>query len=48
MTQINREIMDKSAELVGRRGLTPEFLVDWISDKRGLLSDLTSESKVLS
>ena len=34
--------MDKSAELVGRRGLTPEFLVDWIADKRGLLSDLTS------
>ena len=45
LTQINREIMDKSAELVGRRGLTPEFLVDWIADKRGLSSDLTSEIK---
>ena len=35
--------MDKSAELVGKRGLAPEFLVDWIADKRGLLCDLTSE-----
>ena len=28
--------MDKSAELVGKRGLAPEFLVDWIADKRGI------------
>ena len=32
--------MDKSAELVGKRGLAPEFLVDWIADKRGLLCHL--------
>ena len=30
--------MDKSAELVGKRGLAPEFLVDWIADKRGIVS----------
>lgn len=35
--------MDKSAELVGKRGLAPEFLVDWIADKRGILCHLTSE-----
>ena len=35
LAQVNRDIMDKSAELVGKTGLTPQFLVDWISDKRG-------------
>ena len=35
LAQVNREIGDKSAELVGQRALEPEKLVDWISDKRG-------------
>ena len=38
--------MDKSAELVGKRGLAPEFLVDWIADKRGLFCHLSSEEEL--
>ena len=29
--------MDIAGELVGQKGLTPQQLVDWISDKRGKL-----------
>ena len=35
LAQVNREISDKSAELVGQKGLEPRQLVEWISDKRG-------------
>ena len=35
LAKINREIMDKSAELLGQRGMEPHTLVDWIKDKRG-------------
>ena len=35
LAKINREIMDKSAELLGQKGMEPQTLVDWISDKRG-------------
>ena len=35
LAQVNKEIMDKSAELLGKRGLTPHFLAPWIADKRG-------------
>ena len=39
--------MDKSAELVGKRGLAPEFLVDWIADKRGELCHMSSEEVII-
>ena len=39
--------MDKSAELVGKRGLAPEFLVDWIADKRGELCHMSSEEVIM-
>ena len=35
LAKINREIMDKSAELLGQRAMEPHTLVDWIKDKRG-------------
>ena len=35
LAKINREIMDKSAELLGQREMEPHTLVDWIKDKRG-------------
>ena len=35
LAQVNREICDKSSELLGRREMVPAQLVDWISDKRG-------------
>ena len=35
LAKINREIMDKSAELLGQREMKPQTLVDWIKDKRG-------------
>ena len=37
MKAINREISDKSAELLGRSGMEPRELVDWIQGKRGQL-----------
>ena len=35
LAQVNKEIMDQSSELLGKTGLTPDFLAKWISDKRG-------------
>ena len=35
LAQVNREISDKSAELLGRRAMDVGQLVDWIADKRG-------------
>ena len=35
LAKINKEIMDKSAELLGQKGMEPQTLVDWIQDKRG-------------
>ena len=35
LAQVNREITELSAELVGRRAMEPGELVEWISDKRG-------------
>ena len=35
LAKINREIMDKSAELLGQKGMAPQILVEWIADKRG-------------
>ena len=35
LAQVNKEIMDKSAELLGKKALTPQFLAPWIADKRG-------------
>ena len=35
LAKINREIMDKSSELVGQKRIEPKALVEWIADKRG-------------
>ena len=42
LAQVNREITELSAELVGRRAMEPGELVEWISDKRGEASSLCS------